>query len=203
MGICAETSWQISRSFLSSSLQVLCASTEREREQERNSVSEFEGERECAGELGRMFQQTRAWTCLIRWWRRRARSCYTRNSWTRDSVGQHRLGFELLKGGRMSLQELLHESQEAPQRIVTRLSQLLHSLTLALLQGTSSSPFTRKSSMECNGEDVCVWVKRMDVLWGLRDIFCLFYMSCAILKCTEKCTVMFKRRYLTHVELLF
>ncbi|KAM9454258.1 guanine nucleotide exchange factor DBS isoform 1-T1 [Clarias gariepinus] len=52
----------------------------------------------------------------------------------------------------MSLQELLHESQEAPQRIVTRLSQLLHSLTLALLQGTSSSPFTRKSSMECNDE---------------------------------------------------
>ncbi|XP_026787751.1 guanine nucleotide exchange factor DBS isoform X5 [Pangasianodon hypophthalmus] len=53
----------------------------------------------------------------------------------------------------MSLQELLRESQEAPQRIVTRLSQLLHSLTLALLQGTSYSPYARKSSlMECNDE---------------------------------------------------
>ncbi|XP_060754846.1 guanine nucleotide exchange factor DBS isoform X2 [Neoarius graeffei] len=53
----------------------------------------------------------------------------------------------------MSLQELLRESQETPQRIVTRLSQLLHSLTLALLQGTSYSPYTRKSSvMECNDE---------------------------------------------------
>lgn len=56
----------------------------------------------------------------------------------------------------MSLQELLRESQEAPQRIVTRLSQLLHSLTLTLLQGTSYSTYTRKSSfMECNGECVC------------------------------------------------
>ncbi|XP_017313574.1 guanine nucleotide exchange factor DBS isoform X7 [Ictalurus punctatus] len=53
----------------------------------------------------------------------------------------------------MSLQELLRESQEAPQRIVTRLSQLLHSLTLTLLQGTSYSTYTRKSSfMECNDE---------------------------------------------------
>ncbi|KAF5909222.1 guanine nucleotide exchange factor DBS isoform X3, partial [Clarias magur] len=53
----------------------------------------------------------------------------------------------------MSLQELLRESQETPQRIVTRLSELLHSLTLALLQGTSSGAFTRKNSvMECNDE---------------------------------------------------
>ncbi|KAG7315861.1 hypothetical protein KOW79_020727 [Hemibagrus wyckioides] len=51
----------------------------------------------------------------------------------------------------MSLQELLRESQETPQRIVTRISQLLHSLTLALLQGTSYSQYTRRSSlMESN-----------------------------------------------------
>ncbi|XP_027012030.2 guanine nucleotide exchange factor DBS isoform X5 [Tachysurus fulvidraco] len=51
----------------------------------------------------------------------------------------------------MSLQELLRGNQETPQWIVTRLSQFLQSLTLALLQGTSS--YTRRSSfMESNDE---------------------------------------------------
>ncbi|XP_060715937.1 guanine nucleotide exchange factor DBS isoform X1 [Tachysurus vachellii] len=53
----------------------------------------------------------------------------------------------------MSLQELLRGNQETPQWIVTRLSQFLQSLTLALLQGTSSSQYTRRSSfMESNDE---------------------------------------------------
>ncbi|XP_072513536.1 guanine nucleotide exchange factor DBS isoform X8 [Salminus brasiliensis] len=46
----------------------------------------------------------------------------------------------------MSLQELLREGQEAPQRILNRVSQLLHSLSMTLLQGGNFSTYGRRSS---------------------------------------------------------
>uniref|UniRef100_A0A3B4D608 Mcf.2 cell line derived transforming sequence-like a n=1 Tax=Pygocentrus nattereri TaxID=42514 RepID=A0A3B4D608_PYGNA len=46
----------------------------------------------------------------------------------------------------MSLQELLREGQEAPQRIFNRVSQLLHSLSVTVLQGGSFSTYQRRSS---------------------------------------------------------
>ncbi|KAL6481637.1 hypothetical protein MHYP_G00097170 [Metynnis hypsauchen] len=53
----------------------------------------------------------------------------------------------------MSLHELLREGQEAPQRIFNRVSQLLHSLSVTVLQGGSFSTYQRRSSWrEWNGE---------------------------------------------------
>ncbi|KAA0721928.1 hypothetical protein E1301_Tti012002 [Triplophysa tibetana] len=49
----------------------------------------------------------------------------------------------------MSVHEFLREGQDAPQRILSRLSQLLYNLSATVLQGVPFSPFTsfsRKSS---------------------------------------------------------
>ncbi|ROL46472.1 hypothetical protein DPX16_21656 [Anabarilius grahami] len=49
----------------------------------------------------------------------------------------------------MSLHEFLREGQDAPQRMLSRLTQLLYNLSATVLQGVPFSPFTtfsRKSS---------------------------------------------------------
>lgn len=56
----------------------------------------------------------------------------------------------------MSLHEFLREGQDAPQRMLSRLTQLLYNLSATVLQGVPFSPFTtfsRKSSWrDWNGE---------------------------------------------------
>lgn len=70
----------------------------------------------------------------------------------------------------MSLHEFLREGQDAPQRILSRLTQLLYNLSATVLQGVPFSPFTsfsRKSSWrDWNGERMktCVFL-----MWRVRE----------------------------------
>ncbi|KAJ8397929.1 hypothetical protein AAFF_G00432760 [Aldrovandia affinis] len=85
-------------------------------------------------------------------WRSAAAASHRRSSspepraWERTRLGSARLG-SVRKALLMSFQEFLREGQEVPSRILSRLSQVLSSLSVSLL----GSPDSSRKSSSCRG----------------------------------------------------